>query len=154
MTSPTRPMGDNGTRGPSSGRRQQNHGTVHGYRKRGCRCQQCREAATQAIRAWRARRRADGFTHLTHAKSGTYDAGCRCRPCTVAACDARLERRERARLWSEQDSVQLDREVRAGRRHGTPGGARAHSRAGEPLCRACEQWQHRASADRYAKRAT
>jgi len=71
------------------------HGVVATYTNHGCRCDECRAAATTYVAARRARRLADRTLNedgrlvaadsIEHGTRGGYvNHGCRCVPCTKA----------------------------------------------------------------------
>lgn len=82
------------------------HGTEARYR-RGCRCDQCRPAASEAIRLrrWRLRERRAGTipNSITHGASGYTNIGCRCDVCVTGhraqvAAERRRRRAERVQI--------------------------------------------------------
>lgn len=76
------------------------HGTTTGYGY-GCRCDECRAANTEAMRAANARRRAAlavTAPTLKHGTKGAYsNHGCRCEACVEAVREANRKRPSRAR---------------------------------------------------------
>ena len=64
------------------------HGLASTYRKDGCRCPACREAATRAQWAWRTGRPPEEWAPRRPAAHGTracyQKRRCRCEPCTAA----------------------------------------------------------------------
>lgn len=67
------------------------HGKASSYNA-GCRCDECREAARVAHKAWRAQVRerfAAGDIQVRHGEAASYRMyGCRCEPCTEANTEA------------------------------------------------------------------
>lgn len=82
------------------------HGTGNGYKKHGCRCEDCTRANAAEVRTQRDRRTAtavpasDGRAYVQAAPHGTAGGytnhGCRCDRCTAAATEARLASKARA----------------------------------------------------------
>ena len=73
-------------------------GTGTGYSYHGCRCQECRAAATARFRAWR--QQYDGPPpNAPHGTRSTYsNYGCRCEPCRAAQSIYLRRRRSRAKV--------------------------------------------------------
>jgi len=74
------------------------HGTAARYQApRDCRCERCRAAWREYLRAYRARFNA---TRAAHGRVATYSRGCRCDQCRVAWRDYfRARRAMLARVW-------------------------------------------------------
>lgn len=68
-----------------AGDRMVTHATYSAYTQ-GCRCEQCKDAARQYQREYRARRREEVLTEarVIHTGSGSYGYGCRCVECKAA----------------------------------------------------------------------
>jgi hypothetical protein len=61
------------------------HGTASGYVNHRCRCDDCRAAASEYRRAWRARARLLPVKQIPHGtRNGYLNYGCRCYPCHLA----------------------------------------------------------------------
>lgn len=86
------------------------HGTYNMYNNHGCRCDECRQAATDYHREKShrlgyarprtvvfAERRAAADARDNHGTETRYSFGCRCADCRTAAADARRARRARCR---------------------------------------------------------
>jgi hypothetical protein len=82
------------------------HGTTTGYRRHGCRCEECTEANAQECRARQKRRYServlqDGVLVHPEAKHGTVSAyknwGCHCEPCSLVRLEYDTSRRRRVR---------------------------------------------------------
>jgi hypothetical protein len=70
--------------------REMRHGTAYAYNTKGCRCDECRTAASARGKASNAKRRERGLPE-GDSRHGTYSGyvnwSCRCRPCTNASMD-------------------------------------------------------------------
>ncbi|MGO9163939.1 MAG: hypothetical protein ACLP7J_25185 [Streptosporangiaceae bacterium] len=75
-----------------------NHGTASAYNNYGCRCEECRAAATAARRSWVSSLQDRQFAEVPHGTASGYrNWGCRCEHCSSArAAEAREQRRRRA----------------------------------------------------------
>jgi len=58
------------------------HGTTNGYTTHACRCEGCRKAHADAMRAYRHRPKT--WPDWAHGRNGTYLNGCRCAKCRKA----------------------------------------------------------------------
>lgn len=86
-----------------------NHGTASGY-SNGCRCDDCRQAATARMAAYRARLRAqmDAGREVPHGTvNGYQNYGCRDDECREAAADA-------ARIYRAAQPWPGDHRIEAG----------------------------------------
>ena len=79
------------------------HGTASSYNNLGCRCDDCRAAASAARATWVQSLQDRNFADVPHGTpSGYRNWGCRCEQCTcVRAAEAR-ERQRRKRAMSVQ----------------------------------------------------
>jgi hypothetical protein len=95
------------------------HGTFDGYNNHGCRCEECKKAASDYHRSrrvpcpggcgtliygrYKPGRMCNTCTRkrmrkkLVHGTEPGYAKGCRCKRCTAAANQARRERRQRSK---------------------------------------------------------
>lgn len=83
------------------------HGGVTGY-NRGCRCPECRNANTAALKRWKAERAADptAADRAGHGKPSTYgNYGCRCDLCKQAQSDANKRYTARRKQRQEGQSA-------------------------------------------------
>lgn len=73
------------------------HGTASSYNNLGCRCPECREAASAARAAWVQSLQDRRFADVPHGTpSGYRNWGCRCEQCTlVRAAEAREQQRKK-----------------------------------------------------------
>lgn len=92
------------------------HGTLLSY-QRGCHCEPCREANTEAARQAKQRRIEKGVPEHLHGTSSAYSNwDCRCAPCTKAGAEANKlstlgagnEERNHALWTAEEDAMVTD----------------------------------------------
>lgn len=83
------------------------HGTINGYRHKGCHCAECRAAnAAKARRDTNRRilRLRDDPTLAPHGVASTYSNwGCRCRDCTQAQARKKANEARRRAVQREED---------------------------------------------------
>lgn len=69
----------------TTGMRELRHGTAASYNNLGCRCGECRTAASTARRQWVASLQGRQFDEVPHGTATGYrNWGCRCERCTAA----------------------------------------------------------------------
>lgn len=96
------------------------HGTTYTY-KRGCRCDECREAKRLyrlRIREEARKRAQSGFTQFKHGYSGYRNWGCRCETCSAGHAEKLKAQRERTDARAPGSRAKKDAEWRE--RQGAP----------------------------------
>ena len=79
------------------------HGTENGYKNLGCRCDRCREAHAEAVRASRIRRTMNPVPSHLHGTLNAYvNYACRCADCRRVANEYWRARRNGIRFTSRQ----------------------------------------------------
>jgi hypothetical protein len=85
------------------------HGTSGGYYNHGCRCDNCRAAASEMARAARLRRMENtrlGLIDVPHGSDNAYkNYGCRCDECRAARAAARRGRLAASEVGADSRSV-------------------------------------------------